>query len=565
MSEEREVLEIDVLFVGAGPACLSGAYHLAKLIQSHDQAVTDGKKTGEALGEITIAVIEKGAAVGMHSLSGAVLDPRALGELMPDYKEQGAPLAAPVSGEDLYYLTDSGRLRFPFTPPAFQNHGNFIISVGSLARWLGEKVEAQGTYLLTETPAIEPLFENGKLVGVRTGDKGIDKNGEKKSNYEPGTDLRARVTVFGEGPRGSMQKQLAQRMGLDRRDHPQVYGIGVKELWEIPSGRLAKGHVVHTMGYPLKSETYGGGFIYGMDEGKLSLGFVVGLDYRDPYLDGHRETQRFKGHPWVKKLLEGGKLVSYGAKTIPLGGYHAMPETVIPGALFVGDSAGFLNAQRLKGVHLGMKSGMLAAETIFEGLVKNDLSEAQLGSFQERFRASWAHEELWKARNFHQGFDDGLYAGMLFTGLQTLTGGWAPFEGKPTVAGNQRMKKVSEYYGATAPAPPEKKYDGELTYDKLSEVYLSGTTHEEDQPVHLVVADTNICSTRCLEEYGNPCQHFCPANVYEMVDDEANGGVKLQINASNCVHCKTCDIMDPYQIIDWVPPEGGGGPKYVEL
>ena len=553
MSAEREVLEVDFLFVGAGPANLAGAYHLHRLIQEHIAK-------GHALGEVSIAVIEKAPELGAQSISGAVLDPVALRELMPDFASQGAPLASPVTGEDIYFLTERRRLRFPITPPPLRNHGNFVISLGELVKWLGAKVEEQGTYVLTSTPAVEPLFENGRLVGVRTGDKGIDKRGQRKPNFEPGTDLRAKVTVFGEGARGSMQKQLARRMGLDRADHPQVYGIGVKELWEIPSGRFAPGHVVHTMGHPLPTATYGGGFAYGMDDTHVALGFVVGLDAADPTTDGHRATQRWKMHPWLRGLLDGGKLVGYGARAIPLAGYYAMPDLVIDGALFVGDSAGFLNAQRLKGIHLGMKAGMLAAETMFDGLAANDFSIDRLRGFERRFRDSWAHRELWKGRNFHQGFEHGLYAGMLFTGIETVTGGWAPFQGQPWKQGHEHMKKLN---GAERAAP--EKFDGKLTFDKLTDLYQSGTTHDEDQPVHLLVADTEICRTRCTAEYGNPCENFCPAAVYEMVPDPERGGKKLQINAANCVHCKTCDIADPYAIITWVPPEGGGGPRYVRL
>ncbi len=562
MSEERERLEVDVLFVGAGPACLAGAYHLARLLERHRAQPDPGSAP---LGEIAIAVLEKGAEVGAHSLSGAILDPTALAELMPDYREQGAPLASAVSGEDVLFLTRSGRFRLPLTPPPLRNHGNFVISLGSFTRWLAAKVEEQGTYVLTGMPAARPLFEDGRLAGVRTGDKGVGRDGRRKGNFEPGTDVRARVTVFGEGTRGSLHKELTHRLGLAEPDHPQIYGIGVKELWEIPAGRFPKGRVVHTLGHPLDAQTYGGGFLYGMEETKLSLGLVVGLDYRDPYLDAHRETQRWKEHPYLRSLLGGGKFLGYGAKSMPLGGYYAMPRLSVEGALFVGDSAGFLNAQRLKGIHLGMKSGMLAAETIFEGLVRGDLSNDVLRGYESRFRSSWAYEEMWRGRNFHQGFTGGLWAGVASAGLQVLTGGWAPYQGEPTKPGHERMRKVREVHGADPPGPPPKKYDGTLTMDKLTELYRSGTAHEEDQPVHLVVADTNICATRCREEYGNPCQHFCPANVYEMVPDASGRGVRLQINAANCVHCKTCDIMDPYQIIHWVTPEGGGGPKYVEL
>ena len=568
---QRETLEVDVLFVGAGPACLSGAYHLARLVARHNEAVAAGSAAGPALGEVSIAVVEKAAEIGDHELSGAVLDPIALRELLPDYEAQGFPIESPVTGEDVYFLTPRARLRFPIAPPSLANHGNFVVSLGDVTRWLGARVEAQGSYVLTATPAARPLFENGRLVGVITGDRGVDRHGQKKSNFEPGSELRAQVTVFGEGPRGTLQKELARRLGLDRTDHPQVYGTGVKELWELPAGRFPRGHVVHTMGFPLDSHTYGGSWLYGMDANILSLGLVIGLDYRRPTLDLHEELQKFKTHPYVAGLLAGGKPVAYGAKAVPLGGHFAMPEAVIDGGIFVGDSAGTVNAARLKGIHLAMKTGMLAAETIFEGLVQGDLSIAQLGTYRTRLDASWAGRELWAGRNFHQGFAGGLWAGMFFAGLQTITGGWAPYQGRPVLAGHVRMRRLASYSPAEqaralAGQPTEqKKFSGSDQTGKLSDLFLSGTIHEEDQPPHLVIADYDICNTRCKVEYGNPCQHFCPANVYEMVMDAASGGTRLRLNASNCVHCKTCDIMDPYQIITWVPPEGGGGPKYRKL
>jgi len=561
---ERETLEVDVLFVGAGPATLAGAYHLGNLIAQHNAA-------GGSLGEVQLAVIEKSAELGDHTLSGAVLDPIALRELMPDFEAQGFPIESPVTGEDVYFLTRGGKLRFPIAPPPLQNHGNYVVSLGEVVKWLGAKVEAQGAYVLTATPAAEVVFDNGAIAGVITGDKGIDKKGEKKANYEPGSELRARVTVFGEGPRGTLQKQLGRRLGLDQRDHPQVYATGIKELWQLPAGRFPKGHVVHTMGFPLDDQTYGGSWMYGMDGDLLSLGLVVGLDYRRPTIDLHEEMQKFKAHPYLASLLEGGKVVSYGAKAVPVGGYYAMPQRFTDGALFVGDSAGFLNAARLKGIHLAMKSGMLAAETIFEGLVAGDLSRASLSKYDEKFKASWAYKELWATRNFHQGFDGGLWAGMAYAGIQTLTGGWAPYDGKPNPAGHERMRKLPPAVAHALMNQPttQKKFPLPDQLEKLSDLYYSGTIHEEDQPSHLVITPqdvTDICNSRCKEEFGNPCQHFCPANVYEMVlDSTAGGGTRLKLNPSNCVHCKTCDIMDPYQVITWVPPEGGGGPRYRKL
>ncbi|MEO6463331.1 MAG: electron transfer flavoprotein-ubiquinone oxidoreductase [Candidatus Eisenbacteria bacterium] len=571
---ERETLEVDVLFVGAGPANLSAALHLGNLIARHNEGVAAGTHPGPALAEIQLAVIEKSAEIGDHGFSGAVLDPIALDELMPDWRDRGFPVESEVTGEDVYFLTERGKLRFPIAPPPLANHGNYVVSLGNVARFLGAQVEAQGAYVLTATPAVDVVMDGGRVAGVITGDKGIDKHGQRKPNYEPGSELRARVTVFGEGPRGTIQKRLGATLGLDRRDHPQVYGTGVKELWELPAGRFPKGHVVHTMGAPLDSRTYGGSWLYGMDANLLSLGFMVGLDYERPTLDLHAVLQRFKAHPWLEELLAGGKVVGYGAKAVPLAGYHAMPEPVIDGALFIGDSGGHVNAARLKGIHLAMKSGMLAAETIFDGLLRGDLGKAQLLTWKDRFRASWAHRELWGGRNFHQGFERGLWAGMAFTGIQTVTGGWAPYEGKPTRPGHARMRTLAalgpEATAAARVGEPTvaKKFPLPDQLEKLADLHHSGTIHEEDQPPHLVIKSedvTTICNDRCKREYGNPCQHFCPANVYEMVLDSAAGGTRLRLNASNCVHCKTCDIMDPYQVITWVPPEGGGGPRYRKL
>jgi electron-transferring-flavoprotein dehydrogenase len=404
------------------------------------------------------------------------------------------------------------------------------------------------------------------VTGVRTDDKGVDKLGQQKSNFEPGYDLKAKVTILAEGPRGSLTRQLVTQFGLEKDRNPQTYGIGVKELWEVPSGRIAAGEVIYTLGWPLSTKEYGGAWIYGGKDNIVSLGYVTGLDYPDPRTDPQHVLQAFKQHPFIKKLLEGGKMIRYGAKTLPYGGWWSMPPLAGDGWMIIGDSASFLNSQRLKGIHLAIKSGMLAAETAMEALLTQNYSAAQLMKFKERVDQSWIKEELYKVRNFHQGFELGLLHGMMHATLQQISGGRGVHEKYAAHSGPERMKPLWDVMGEGGKREQFlgwAKGDGKLTFDKLTDLYHSGTKHEEDQPSHLVVHDTNICATRCVKEFGNPCQFFCPANVYEIQEtSETPSGKQLHLNPSNCVHCKTCDIMDPYQIITWVPPEGGGGPNY---
>jgi len=485
------------------------------------------------------------------------MDPRALRELIPDF-EKSAPLDTPVTDDAAFYLTESGSFKLPITPPPLQNHGNFVISLNKLVKWLGGLVEKKGVNLFTQFAARELLYDRNGIAGVLTEDKGVDKNGKPKDNFTSGYELRAKVTVLAEGPRGSLTKELVSRLKLDGLN-PQVYGIGIKELWDVQPGRIDAGYVAHTLGWPLGSDIYGGGWIYGLRDNRVSVGMVVGLEYHDPLFDPHAAFQRYKTHPFIKQVLERGKLVRYGAKTVPYGGWYSMPRTYVDGGLIAGDSASLLNSQRLKGIHTAIKSGMLAAETIYEALCTGDTSANILSAYQEKIDASWLKEELWGVRNFHQAFHRGLWSGLFHAGVQFVTGGCGLVDPMRAEAGYKEYKHLGREQKLVDQST-RFKGDGQLTFDRLTDVYHSGTRHEEDQPCHLHVLDTNICSDRCVREYGNPCQYFCPAAVYEMTLE--NGAPKLKINAANCVHCKTCDIADPYQIIQWVPPEGGGGPNY---
>jgi electron-transferring-flavoprotein dehydrogenase len=548
MAFQREQLEADVLIVGAGPAGLSCALHLANLIKKHN--ARGGKPE---LSTENIYVLEKGRELGAHQLSGAIMNPKALAELVPDF-EKNAPLDTPVTDSAALIFTEKSSYRFPVTPPPFNNAGNFVISLSKIVRWMGGLVEAAGVNVFKEFGGAELIYEGDGIAGVITEDKGVDKNGKPKDNYTPGYELRAKVTVLAEGTRGSLTKKLVEKHKLDNIN-PQTYGIGIKELWEVRPGKIKPGYVAHTLGWPVSSKMYGGGWIYGLRENRVSIGLVIALEYADPQFDPHAAFQTWKTHPFMRNLLDGGKLVRYGAKSLPYGGWYAMPRNYVDGGLILGDSGSFLDSQRLKGVHLAMKSGMLAAETIFEALKADDPSAKTLKLYKEKIDQSYIKEELWKVRNFHQSFHNGLLTGFVLSGLQQITGGRGLIDPMHTRAGHEAYKKIDG-----RPAPERFKGDGKLTFDRLTDVYHSGTRHEEDQPCHLKVLDLNVCSTRCVEEYGNPCQYFCPAAVYEMVKD--GEGLKLKINAANCVHCKTCDIADPYQIIDWVVPEGGGGPNY---
>jgi electron-transferring-flavoprotein dehydrogenase len=547
----REVLDVDVLIVGGGPGGLSAALRLAQVQK---------QQGGEPL---SIAVVEKAREAGAHSLSGALLDPSTLRELIPDFLAKGAPLATEVLEDNIYFLTPQKKFRFPITPPPFKNHGNYIISLNQFTKWLAAQVEAEGVDLFMGFAAQHVLYDGTRVIGVRLGDRGLGKDGKPKATFEPGADVHAKVTIFADGVRGHLTKQLTAALKLDERSEPGEYAIGIKELWEVPTGRLKPGTVIHTLGYPLKEEEFGGTALYGMPDNRIAIGLVAGLDYKDPLFDPHAAFQLFKLHPFIKDMLEGGQLIRYGAKAVSEGGWNTQPQLFCDGGLIVGDAANFVNSMRLKGIHLAMRSGMLAGETAFDAVRAGDTSSAFLARYKTRVDESAIKNELYPVRNVHQAFGAGLIAGSAFAGLAMVTGGRFP-EDLPGHAGHTRMRTLAHYYGlakrdvltGSNAAPIDRK----ITFDKVTGAHYSGTHHEEDQPVHLLV-QTDVCHSICGDEFGYPCVRFCPANVYEMVDNGA-GGKRLQINASNCVHCKTCDIMDPYGVITWVPPEGGEGPQY---
>jgi electron-transferring-flavoprotein dehydrogenase len=551
-------MEADVVIIGGGPAGMACALRLSQLIDAHNDQLALKGSSAPPLSKENIYVLEKAREAGQHCLSGALLDPRSMNELLPGFETE-APIDAEVTKESVYFLTEKSHYKFPIVPPPLRDHGNYVISINKFVKWLAAKVEEAGITIFTGFAGSELLFDADGVTGVRTDDKGVDKQGNPKANFEPGYDLHSKITILAEGARGSCTKQLIERFHLENPEHAQTYGVGIKELWEVPAGRVAKGEVIYTLGYPLTGQEYGGAWIYGISDTLLSVGYVVGLDYGDPRLDPHHVYQSFKQHSLVRPLLEGGKMARYGAKSLPYGGWLTMPRLAGKGWMILGDSASLLNSQRLKGIHLAIKSGMLAAETAFESMRVGDNSSGALEAYQTRVEGSWIREELYPVRNFHQGFEHGLLPGLVKSGIQQVLGGRNPGGDLSNHAGYLDMRKLDAIgrstYGREATLGPAKG-DGKLTFDKLTDVYHSGTRHEDDQPIHLVIRDTNVCNHRCVQEYGNPCQHFCPAAVYEMVDGRIN------INFANCVHCKTCDIMDPYQVITWVPPEGGGGPNY---
>lgn len=565
---QRETMDVDVLIVGGGSAGLSCALHLQNQIQKHNEEIAAGRKQGAAIPEQMIVVLEKGVEVGAHSLSGAVLNPTALKELVPDYKEQGCPLDAEVTKDAVYYLGDDFSFKLPITPPPFHNIGHSIVSISKFNRWLGAQCEAKGINIFPGFAAVEALYEGNKIVGVRTGDKGLDKNGQPKGNFEAGLILKSKVVIFAEGTRGSLFKQVCKRLDLRKGKNPEVFEEGVKEIIQMPPGTVEPGQVIHTMGFPLK-KSIGGTFIYTIPGDKIILGLVAYLDTEDPLLDPHRELQKLKTHPFIAKMIKGGKVVAYGGKTLPAGGWYSMPKLYGDGFMVCGDSASMVDVQKLKGIHLAMKSGMLAAETALEGLLKGDFSEATTAGYEKKIQDSFVKKELYRVRNFHQTLSKGFFSSLPLIALQEITGGRGLCDNMPAHEDAKTTHKVVDVWGPEGLQLPENtlpKPDGVLFFDKLSSVYMTGTSHDEDSPNHLKLINGDICRTVCEPEYKSPCNLFCPAQVYEMVPSQKEPGKKdLLINYTNCIHCKTCDIKCPFENIDWTPPEGGGGPKYTEV
>jgi electron-transferring-flavoprotein dehydrogenase len=542
---ERESMEVDVVIVGAGPSGLSAAIRLAQLAAENDI-------------ELTICLLEKGSEVGAHILSGAVLEPKALNELIPDWKEKGAPLNTQAADDNFLILTKTGSIRVP-TPPQMHNKGNYIVSLGNVCRWLKEQAEELGVQVFEGFAAAEILYDDdGAVAGVATGDMGVGEDGERKEGFTPGYELHAKYTFFAEGCRGSLTKDLFEKFNMRSGADPQSYALGIKELWEIDPKQHQQGRILHTIGWPLDSKTYGGSFLYHLEDNQVAVGFVTGLDYRNPHLSPFEEFQRFKMHPSIRPIFEGGRRVAYGARALNEGGFQSIPELICPGAAIIGCAAGFLNVPKIKGSHNAMKTGMIAAEAAFAALSGEGIK--MLEDYPANLKKSWVWNELYRVRNIRPSFRWGMWIGLIYSAIDTfLLRGKAPWTFK------QHTDHTSLLPASEAPKIEYPNPDGEVSFDRLSSVYISNTNHEEDQPVHLTLKDPLVPISVNLKKYDAPEQRYCPAGVYEIVEGDTETGPKLQINAQNCVHCKTCDIKDPTQNINWIVPEGGGGPNYPNM
>jgi electron-transferring-flavoprotein dehydrogenase len=542
MRNDREAMEFDVVVVGAGPSGLTAAIRLKQQAQKNNQ-------------ELSVCVLEKGSEVGAHILSGAVIEPRVLDELIPDWKEQGAPLETAATQDKVLFLTANGQLRIP-TPPQMHNKGNYIVSLGRLCRWLGQQAEALGVEIYPGFAAAEVLYHaDGSVKGVATGDMGIGKDGNQTAQYQPGMELHAKQTIFAEGCRGSLTKTLFEKYDLRKGVEPQTYGIGIKELWEVPAAQHQQGLVIHTVGWPLPTDTYGGSFLYHLENNLVAVGFVVGLDYSNPWLSPYEEFQRYKLHPAIRPHLEGGRRISYGARSLAEGGFQSLPKLTFPGGVLVGDTAGFLNVPKIKGTHMAMQSGLVAADAVFQLLASGQDAGKEATQYTGMLKQTWLWKELYRVRNVRPSFRWGLWGGFAYSALDTALLGYAPWT-LSHHADHACLKPKDQTQKIDYPKP-----DGKLTFDRLSSVFLSNTNHEENQRCHLQLKDAAVAISVNYARYGSPETRYCPAGVYEIVGEET-GAPKLQINAQNCLHCKTCDIKDPTQNIDWQVPEGGGGPNY---
>ena len=545
----RDAMEYDVVIVGGGPAGLSAAIKIKQLAAAKGQ-------------EVSVVVLEKGSELGAHTLSGAVMDPRALTELIPDWKEQGAPLHTEVTEDRFLFLTESKAYQTPnfMLPQCFQNHGNYVISLGNVVRWLGQQAEALGVEIFPGFTAAEVLYnEDGSVKGIATGNMGVKRDGEAGPDFQLGMELHGKYTLFAEGARGHLGKQLMAKYDLNKGKDPQAYGIGIKELWEIDPAKHKPGLVIHSAGWPLDSSTYGGSFLYHLENNQVVVGYIVGLNYQNPYLSPYEEFQRYKTHPAIRGFFEGGKRLSYGARAITAGGLQSLPKLVFPGGALIGCDAGFLNMSRIKGSHAAIKSGMMAADAAFEALGAGRQHD-ELSAYPVAFEQSWLHEELHVARNVKQWLNKGLYLGAIMTGIDQLVfRGKAPWTLHHHHADHECLKPAAQFQPIVYPKP-----DGKLTFDRLSSVFISNTNHAEDQPIHLTLKNPSVPVDVNLAQYAGPEQRYCPAGVYEFMKND-DGSDRLQINAQNCVHCKTCDIKDPTQNIVWITPEGGGGPNYPNM